>query len=442
MNRKEVLRSMGCSIVALTFIGQSVFAQDLTEYDEPTKLSNQVNSDAEESMPLLTKDGKTMYFVRTLHEGNKGGTNDQDIWKSELKDGVWKKADNSISPLNNELSNGIVGISEDGNTVYLLSAYKLKSEEQKGISKSEKKGGKWSKPELLKIPNMHFEGDFYGFYVNRKEDVIIVSMKPVGGSAKEDLFVSRKDGSGNWSAPKNLGTTVNTGGFEFSPFLADDGKTLYFASSEHGASGKSDIFMTTRQDDSWTNWSAPTNLGAPINSDKFDAFFSVYPDSTIYFVSNREEGRLSDIYSSKITKPEEVVAEEVVEEVKEIVVVSDLQKFFGYNDKDIAKEDNQLVQFIAGIGKLIEANGAATIAIESSASKVPTTTFSSNQKLAQLRADNARKVLEEGLKKQNIDVSKVSFAKVDALVQGPAYGSDHTNKQKYASFQYVKASAK
>jgi len=64
--------------------------------------------------------------------------------------------------------------------------------------------------------------------------------------------------------PVNMGSVINTEFEESSPFLANDMKTLYFASKGHNGYGGYDIYVTERLDESWTNWSAPKNLGHAI----------------------------------------------------------------------------------------------------------------------------------------------------------------------------------
>lgn len=295
------------------FMSSISIAQEIPDFEDPVRLSEEVNSEAEESMPLLTSDGKTMYIVRTLHASNTGGNEDQDIWISQNGDGpdVWKKATNPKSPLNSDQTNGVVGVSKDGNTLYLLNGYGVKAENLRGIAKSTKKGSSWSKPERVNVPNLSFEGTFYGFYITPEEDLMFISMKAENGFGEEDLYLSKKDASGNWSSPINLGANINTTGFEISPWLSPDKKTLYFASSSHGANGMSDIFMASREDDSFTKWSKPVNMGAPINSDKFDAYFTIRADSTVYLASNRD-AEYADIYYSKIKEPLVAVVEDTI----------------------------------------------------------------------------------------------------------------------------------
>ena len=117
-----------------------------------------------------------------------------------------------------------------------------------------------------------------------------------GKTGNEDLFVSLKDEKGNWSEPVNLGPTINTNSFEISPFISSDLRHLFF--SRGSKTENTDIFVSKRIDESWTNWSEPVRLLAPINSDGFDAYFSMLSDSTIVFSSNRTGS--SDIYLARL----------------------------------------------------------------------------------------------------------------------------------------------
>src|SRR5918993_489221 len=67
-------------------------------------LDKNVNSDYNELNPLLSPDGKTLYFSRKNHPGNIGGVNDkEDIWYSELDSaGQWELAKNMGPRFNNE----------------------------------------------------------------------------------------------------------------------------------------------------------------------------------------------------------------------------------------------------------------------------------------------------------------------------------------------------
>ena len=134
-----------------------------------------------------------------------------------------------------------------------------------------------------------------------------------GLNGNMDIYVCLKTDSG-WSAPINLGTTINTPYAERSPYLHPDGKTLYFSSDGHPGLGRIDVFKSIRlREDSWTEWSEPVNLGKEINTilDDWGYKVSVTGDSAFFAGKNRTEGYGDwDLYSvtlPKISKPAQVV---------------------------------------------------------------------------------------------------------------------------------------
>ena len=299
----------------IVFVSQS---QDF-EFSEPVKLGNSVNSDSEEVNPILSRDGQHLYFVRALHNGNTGGKYaGMDIWVSERQDdGEWGNATNNIGVLNNKDNNAVIGIKQGNEVLYLLNTYN----NHRGIAFTKKYNGKWTTPEVIDIPGVN-RNDFVGFYMSPSYDVLLISMKGDKSQMNEDLYVSLKNNSGYWTKPVNLGTTINTAGFEISPFLSDDKKRLYFASNGHGGYGDADLFVSERLYDSWTVWSKPRNLGGKINSPGFDAYLTIGADSTVMFTSNRE-GNLSDIYQSRIVGVEQntqtALKESLIEEARKIL---------------------------------------------------------------------------------------------------------------------------
>jgi outer membrane protein OmpA-like peptidoglycan-associated protein len=101
-------------------------------------------------------------------------------------------------------------------------------------------------------------------------------MTPDPGSYDNDIFVCFLQPDGTWSEPKSLGKTINLKEYnEMTPYLASDGETMYFSSNRPGGLGDNDIWMTKRLDKTWQKWSEPVNLGAPINTEDWDAFFTL-----------------------------------------------------------------------------------------------------------------------------------------------------------------------
>jgi outer membrane protein OmpA-like peptidoglycan-associated protein len=150
-------------------------------------------------------------------------------------------------------------------------------------------------------------------------------MKGKDSYGEEDLYVSLKDSFGKWTEPKNLGPTINTKGFEISPFLSPDKKRLFFSSNGHPGLGDADIFMTERLYESWDVWAKPQNLGNKVNSALFDAYFTIQ-DSVGYFSStiNKASAKIYSIgIKSKVDSLEQKV-KKIVTEAQ--TILTDLNK--------------------------------------------------------------------------------------------------------------------
>ena len=287
--------TQGYKLVLFFLLSTAYSAQSqFWDFSPATKLSETINSNAEESMPMFSKDSSILYFVRTFDATNSGGSLDQDIWYStKNKKGFYGKSE-KLTTLNNKLNNAVCGMNADGASLYLINCYEGKHPKESGIAIAQKKGGSWGKPKSLKIPALKIKGDFINFFVSQDENVIILSYTGMDSKGKEDLYLIKKQVDGSWSNPLNLGTSINSSGFEISPFLSQGLDTLYFSTNGRGGMGDADIFYSVRQDDSWTNWSEPENMGDKINSSKFDAYL-ITSENQFYWSSNRD-GDKSDIY--------------------------------------------------------------------------------------------------------------------------------------------------
>ncbi|HEU5146871.1 MAG TPA: hypothetical protein VFT90_09155 [Chryseosolibacter sp.] len=293
------------SAFILVFANLGAFAQAL-EFHSLKKLPAAINSVGEESLPLLDMDGGQLFFARALYAGNAGGRfSGMDAWVANASADRWTAPSNNLpAEINNEGHNVIVGLSRDGKKRYFISAHP--NQKVNGIYVTTRINNYWSRPEFIPVPGIDNQ-NFLGVYVSPDFDVMIFSMKGEDSRGDEDLYFSVKSSTGQWSIPKNMGATLNTRGYEISPYLSDDKKRLYFASNGHGGEGDADIFYSERLYNSWETWSLPVNLGKAVNSTKFDAYFSIYGDSVAYFASNRD-GRYADIYQIDVALGKSVLA--------------------------------------------------------------------------------------------------------------------------------------
>lgn len=263
-----------------------------------------INSEYDELYPVLSADGKTLYFVRENSPQNVGGVVEgrinQDIWFSKLsKDGSWQPAEN-FTFFNDEGSNFVSSVTPDGNT--LLIGSKISYRTRQG----------WSAPVAMDITDFSHKGKYVSYYLTTDGQTLLISMERDDSKGMSDLYVSFLQSNGTWTRPTSLGGVVNSFGNEYAPFLAADGKTLYFSSDGHkGNIGGSDIYYTKRLDGSWKSWSAPVNLGTAINTKGHDVYFTIPACSDWAYMTSTEAslGR-NDIYRLPIPaglKPEPVM---------------------------------------------------------------------------------------------------------------------------------------
>ncbi|MEM9674114.1 MAG: OmpA family protein [Bacteroidota bacterium] len=298
---------LNCIIAGICLLPTMVVAQNLNEEPE-YKLENlgrKVNSIYHESAPVLSPDGNTLYFTITNHPENTKGTNgSQDIWYTKRSEsGEWLPSQHLDAPFNREQYNQVMSVSADGQGVLVRSG----SSKKWDFSLVRQVNGVWQKPQPVHITNFGSmcRGKFNGGFMSYDEKALLLYFSEVKDSKVSDLYVSFPEGSNRWSTPTKV-ASLNTRQDEFGPYLAPDNRTLYFASNRPGGHGGADVYRTIRQDDSWQKWSKPENVGAPINTKGFDAFYAVGEADSLVFTTRAHmsaDGGHLDIYGlQKIKK--------------------------------------------------------------------------------------------------------------------------------------------
>jgi OmpA-OmpF porin, OOP family len=277
------------------------------------RLDANVNSDYKELNPLLTPDGKLMYFSRRNHPENVGGVSDhEDIWYSEYNEAThtWTLAKN-LKEINTVEPNFLNSISStpDGKSVVMLVGNKVIHGKKSlaGVSISTHIGNRWTTPVHLNITNEYNYSEFANYFLTNNRLAMLMSVQRIDTRGDRDLYVSFMKPDSVWTEPQNLGSIVNTVAEESAPFLAMDDKTLYFASKGFAGFGGADVYMSRRLDDSWTKWSEPINLGAKINSEFDDQYFHVTGTSAHSYYSKGVSDGNSDIF--KVELPPELAPE-------------------------------------------------------------------------------------------------------------------------------------
>ncbi len=286
-------------------------AKSISKYNKEN-MGIDINSPYSEIAPVIAPDGKTLYIARK-HPKNIQQSK-YDIWYSELQaDGNWGRLKHAPKPLNNNNDNVVIAVSPDNNTLFLENLYNsdgsFKSDQ--GISISFRTANGWSVPRELKIRNYQNLDRYESFCLTGDRKVIVMSVKREGGYGAKDLWVSFLRPDGTYGKPKNMGPVLNSYDNEGTPYIAPDGKTLYYYSYTEAGYGSADIFVSKRLDNSWTKWSKPKNLGQKINSSDWDVYYTVDAKGDYaYLVSTKNSYGEEDIYRIKLRdeeKPEPVV---------------------------------------------------------------------------------------------------------------------------------------
>ena len=279
--------------LTLQYIDKCQIAIDLVNNPvpfEPKSLGTDLELPHEQYWPSLSLDGKTLVFTMllpdSLHFRPDGSIMMQeDFYVTRFIDGKWEPAVPIGSPINTIGNEGAQQISADGNTLVFTGCNRRDGFGKCDIYFARKNAyGQWGRPynagnvvngkSADKQPCLSPDGRYLYFASDR-----------AGGLGKMDIWVSELDANGRWGKPKNLGAPINTPGDDICPFIHPDNQTLYFSSDGHPGLGKKDIFMSRR--DSTGHWTEPVNLGYPINSHRDEIGLVVDNKGiTAYFSSN------------------------------------------------------------------------------------------------------------------------------------------------------------
>lgn len=216
----------------------------------PIRFQKKINSKFNESTPVFTKDGKTMYFTR------------------------------------NNFLNGKKG--KDEKRITLLKLYK-----------ADFINDKWTN-----ITELPFNSDQFSVAhpaLSPDEKKLYFASDMPGSFGQSDLFSVVINEDGTFGKPENLGAAINTEGRETFPFISAENE-LYFASDGRPGLGGLDIFVSKINTDS--DFGQVQNIGEPVNT-KFDDFAFIMDSNTRkgFFSSNKEGGiGNDDIYKFTETR--------------------------------------------------------------------------------------------------------------------------------------------
>jgi outer membrane protein OmpA-like peptidoglycan-associated protein len=272
-------------------------------------LGETINSAYDEFAPVVSPTDEDKLYFASAREFSEGGLRDDsgqlddkqgkytaDIFSTYTDNGEWHEP----TPLGNPLLSTsqhefILSFDKKGTSMYLyrgltqfagdvlLDVFKQSSEQK-------------LPPIPFLSPLKANEGDNALCFFN--DTLMIFASRRAGGYGGLDLYYTHFT-EGNWSNPENLGPNINTPFDETTPFLAKDGRTLYFSSNSTQSMGGFDIFKSAYIDVEM-QWQPAQNMGRPFNSAGDETHFQLTAEGRKgYFCSNRKDSHGErDIYQA------------------------------------------------------------------------------------------------------------------------------------------------
>ena len=264
--------------------------------------SSSISSDKSDFGALLIDNG--LYFVSA-----RSGSGKSYSWTDESYLDIYRadyNSDGSVSnavavkQLNSKWHEGPITMSSDGKTAYFASeSYKdniTASKDKKANAKYSqvylysalKNGDSWGSISSLPFNDKSFSNSNPSLSKDGK--TLYFSSNRPGSIGGTDIWKVMVNADGTFGEPQNLGAKVNTEGNETFPFIAENNKTLYFASSGRPGFGGLDVFEIDL-----SNNSEAINLGNPVNTEKDDFAFTFNEAKKIGFLSTNRNGN-DDIF--------------------------------------------------------------------------------------------------------------------------------------------------
>lgn len=281
-------------------------------------------TERDEYLPIISQDDGLMLFTRKELYADKSGIvgvvseKTQELFSFSKRDpstGSFDKGKRMPSPFNKNGGEGGATISLDNRHLFFtVCKSEAGAQANCDIYYSDLINGEWTEAQKVEGINDPMYWDSQPSLASDGKTLYFCSDRK-GGRGGVDIYKTVKNNAtGIWSAPENLGPPINTSGNEMSPFVHSDFQTLYFSSDGLPGVGGADIFVVRKGDDG--KWLEPKNIGVPINTDGDDLGFFVSTDGHLGYFASNKPGRAKgksiggyDIYSFELYKevrPDEV----------------------------------------------------------------------------------------------------------------------------------------
>ncbi|MCH8545135.1 MAG: OmpA family protein [Cryomorphaceae bacterium] len=209
------------------------------EWAPKERLKGRLNTDNNEGAQSLSADGKTLFFAGCQRPDGYGSC-DIYIAFRDAK-GMWSQPQNLGQSINTAAWESMPSISPDGKTLYFVRGKDMRASKMTIMFSEKQADGSWSvaKPIPGEVNTPHRETTPFIYFDNTR---LYFASDGHPGFGDLDFFVSERRDDGTWGKPENLGYPINTHREESSLVLSPDGKTGFFASEREEGFGGLDLY--------------------------------------------------------------------------------------------------------------------------------------------------------------------------------------------------------
>lgn len=258
---------------------------------EPKNVGEPINSKFAETNAVVSADEKTLIYNVKLQ------FYDALFFSVKNENNQWSGPINIIPELGVDGDVYATSLSANGKELYLYRSDNFDG----NLYVSRYTNNRWSP---IKKLNENINTKFWESHACISADgkTLYFTSNRKGGYGGLDIFQSKRDdlNSDLWQRAQNMGPQINTTYNEETPFITEDGTTLFFSSYGHFNMGGYDIFYSNLLENG--KWSAPLNMGFPINSTDDDVFFVPVKGGKYAYISRYFEETFgkTDIYRFEI----------------------------------------------------------------------------------------------------------------------------------------------
>lgn len=418
-------------------------------WSEPVLIGSDVNLESRETHAHIAPNGNFLYFVSD-RDGGQGG---KDIYVcNKLPNGEWAKAQNIGNTINTPYDEDGVFIHPDGKTLYFSSNGQNSIGDYDIFYSTMDDSGNWTTPINMGYPVNSTDDDVYFVTSTDGKRGYFSSFKEEGYGEKDIYQIELEEAEeksltllqgymaviGMEELPEDAEVTVTTIGSDAKPkvyiprkrdgkfcAILEPGNNYHIVYSALKYSKEEDLYIPAS--------SGYQEINKAINLD--DVIFGDSTNVTPEITLPEPPLEILDTTKPIVEKPE--IEDPIVEE-NFILKEFSYTQHFGYNKNKIDRRNPDYLKMINGAIQNVKKTRRLVIQIKSSASKVPSKSFRTNDALAYKRAIDAQRHIKNELMSKGVSSKYIIFKEVESSVNGPEYGNGKIEKPAvYEKYQYV-----